>query len=139
MAIVKCPLSLREISGNRGGSACLRKSNYLGEHPARLQDPPANSILQVGTSITNPCYLKREWGPGNLTFTGARCDSSKAMACREENLPCTPRHNAIHCFPPNCFYFPSRSPLPAPKKSVVLPVPQMPLPGVCQQPAGAHS
>lgn len=31
-------LSLRKISGNEGESTCLRKGNYLGEHPIRLQD-----------------------------------------------------------------------------------------------------
>lgn len=60
MAIVSALLSLREISGSYGGSTCLRKSNDLGKHPARLQDPLANSFLQVGASITKPCYLKRE-------------------------------------------------------------------------------
>lgn len=68
----------------------MRKSNYLGEHPARLQDPPANSTLQVGTSITNPCYLKREWGRGNLTGTGACCGGSKATACGRQISPAHP-------------------------------------------------
>lgn len=113
-------LYLRDISGNQGESTRWRKSNYLGEHPVRLQDLLANSILQVGTSITKPCYLKRGWGDRQSHSQAYTTKQGKAAACREENLPAHPGTHSFQCFSPNCFCVLFRSTLPVSKKLKVL-------------------